>query len=230
MPQWSFDVEENSGHRKRLKERFLKEGLKGFRDEEVLELILFYAQPRKDTKRQAKELIAQFETLEGVLTAEPELISRVKGIGSESALFLNLMGELGIRLCSANNRKKKKILNIEDALEHIKPLFLLKKREEVYILCLDSEKKLLATRLISEGISNQTEINVRKAVEESLRFSSDAVIMAHNHPGGTAEPSFEDEQTSVKLKETLNLLGIELTDHIIIAGDEYCSMAAIGRI
>ncbi len=103
---------------------------------------------------------------------------------------------------------------------------MLKKREEVYILCLDSEKKLLATRLISEGIANQAEINVRRAVEESLRFGSSSVILAHNHPGGTAEPSFEDEETTRKLKDALGLLGIELSDHIIIAGDEHYSMAA----
>ncbi len=223
-------MEENFGHRQRLKERFLKEGLKSFRDEEVLELLLFYAQPRKDTKRQSKELIARFETLEGVLTAEPELLTQIKGVGSESALFLNLMGELGKKLCSGSRKKKKRISCLEDALEHIKPLFMLKKREEVYILCLDSEKKLLATRLISEGISNQTEINVRRTVEESLRFSSSSVIMAHNHPGGLAQPSFEDEQTTIKLKEALELLGIELSDHIIVAGEEHYSMTASGRL
>jgi|BioPla2DNA2_1021312.scaffolds.fasta_scaffold08839_3 DNA repair protein RadC len=219
-------MEENSGHRQRLKERFLKEGLKSFRDEEVLELLLFYVQPRKDTKKQAKELVARFETLEGVLIAEPELLTQIKGVGSESALFLKLMGELGRRLYSGTRRKKKKISSIEDALEHLKPLFMLKKREEVHILCLDSDKKLLATRLISEGIANQAEINVRRAVEESLRFGSVSVILAHNHPGGSAEPSFEDEETTRKLKDALGLLGIELSDHIIIAGDEHYSMAA----
>lgn len=223
-------MEENLGHRQRLKERFSKEGLKSFRDEEVLELLLFYVQPRKDTKRQAKELIARFETLEGVLTSEPELLTQIKGVGGESALFLSLMGELGKRLYSGSNKKKKKILKLEDALEHIKPLFILKKREEVYILCLDSKKKLLATRLISEGISNQTEINVRRTIEESLRFSSSSVIIAHNHPGGSAQPSFEDEQITIKLKEALELLGLELSDHIIIAGEEHYSMAASGII
>lgn len=218
-------MEENAGHRRRLRERFSKEGLQNFRDEEILELLLFYAQPRKDTKGLAKNLIASFETLEGVLTAKPELLRQIKGVGSESALFLNLMGELGRRLLSGSRRKKKKIAGVSDALEHIRALFMLKNHEEVYILCLDSGKNLISTRLISGGIANQAEINVRKALEESIRFGSSSVILTHNHPGGSARPSYEDEQTTLKLGEALGLLGMELADHIIIAGDDYFSMA-----
>lgn len=218
-------MEENAGHRRRLRERFSKEGLQNFRDEEILELLLFYAQPRKDMKGLAKNLIASFETLEGVLTAKPELLRQIKGVGSESALFLNLMGELGRRLLSGSRRKKKKITGVSDALEHIRALFMLKNHEEVYILCLDSGKNLISTRLISGGIANQAEINVRKALEESIRFGSSSVILTHNHPGGSARPSYEDEQTTLKLGEALGLLGMELADHIIIAGNDYFSMA-----
>lgn len=218
----------HEGHRERLRRRFQQEGLDGFDDVHVLELILTYAQPRIDTSPLAHRLLDEFGSLLGVLTAPPEELMKVEGVGKGIACYLELYLQV-LRRCKVESAYMGKVFtSTEQCGKFLVPRFFMAREEEVYILCLDARCKLLDCRRIHRGSVNAASISVRKIVEYAIRCNASSVVLAHNHTSGIALPSREDKETTKRLYTALEAVGIRLSDHIIVGGDDYVSLADDG--
>ncbi len=217
-------------HRCRVRQRFEESGLDDFTQVQVLELLLFYAIPRRDTNPAAHELIARFGSLAGVLEAPLEELEQVPGVGHNAALLLSMMPQLG-RYYMTNRAQVTRILNTVDLYgDYLMPCFFGRKTEVVYLLCLDAKCKPLSCRMVGEGDVNSAAVPIRRIVEMALASNSTMVVLAHNHPSGLAIPSPEDVQTTLRLREALQVVDISLTDHLIIADDDYISMFQSGYL
>lgn len=218
----------HAGHRKRLKERYLTEGLDNFNQINVLELLLFYCVQRKDTNPLAHRLLDRFGSISDVLNASAEELMQVEGITDHIATFLTMISDLN-RYYLVNNATKVKIINTtEDTCKYITPFFENRKKETVFLLCLDAKKKVLCCKNMGEGCVNSANISIRKIVEIALNANATSVILAHNHPSGLALPSSEDLQTTARLARALRLVDIILADHVIVAGGDSVSLLQSG--
>ena len=215
-------------HRQRLKNRFLEQGLDGFTDVQVLELLLFYSIPRKDTNEIAHELLNHFGSLAQVLEAPVEELKKVKGVGDHSALLLSLINDVA-RFYLVNRTTQEKILpTVRSCGDYLLPFFFGRSEETVFLLCLDAKCKVLCCKEVGEGSVNSVGISVRKIVETALSAKASTVVLAHNHPSGIAVPSNEDVQTTRRVAMALNAVEVQLADHIVVADGDYVSMAQSG--
>ena len=218
----------HSGHRQRLKERFLREGLDQFEEHQVLELLLFYCIPRKDTNPIAHALISRFGSLAGVLDAPVEELQKVPEIGENAALFLSLLSPV-CRYYMVNHAQQNKILpRIQDCWDYMIPLFHGRRNEIVYLLCLDAKCKMICCRELGEGRVNSASVPIRKIVECALTANASTVVLAHNHPSGLAIPSQEDIQATYRVASALEAVDIILEDHIVVADDDFVSLRESG--
>ena len=216
----------HDGHRQRMKDRFLTEGgLDSFSQIQVLEMLLFYAIPRKDTNPLAHALIDHFGSLSMVLDAQVQELERVPGMSRNSAVLLKLVLETG-RYYRIDQGKNTKILNdIQDYGRYLVPRFFGRTNETVFLLCLDAKCKVLSCREVGEGSVNSASVPVRRIVEMALADNASTVILAHNHPSGVAIPSGEDIATTHRLEAALDTVDILLADHIIVADEDFVSLA-----
>lgn len=218
----------HDGHRQRLKQRFLEEGLDGFTQIQALELLLFYCIPRKDTNPIAHALIERFGSFSQVLEAPVAELCKVPGVSRNTALFLHLNREVG-RFYLVDRMQKNTVLTTLDACAaYMVPHFYGRSVETVFLLCLDAKCKVLCCKEMGEGSVNSAGISVRKIVETALHVNATSVVLAHNHPSGLALPSEEDLQTTRRIAAGLQAVEIQLVDHIIVADDDYVSMAQSG--
>lgn len=219
----------HDGHRQRMKERFLQEGLDHFSDYQVLELLLFYAVPRKDTNPLAHALIDHFGSLSQVLEAPVEELEKVEGIGANAATLLKLATELG-RYYMVNRSTRHTILQtITECGEYLKPFFFGRRNETVFLLCLDAKCKVLCCREVGEGSVNSANVPIRRIVEIALGANATSVVLAHNHPSGLAFPSGEDVATTRRVAAALSTVDVKLVDHIIVADDDFVSLIHTGH-
>ena len=217
-------------HRKRVKERFRKEGLDNFEERYVLELLLFYCVPRKDTKDLAIRLLEHFGSIVQVLDATPEELERVPGVGEGISTFLSLRKAVdryyNIKKDSENQNKQ--LTTAEDFGAVLRSRFAHQRNEVVYVLCLDAKCKLLSCLFVGEGSVNSANVPIRRIVEICLNANATSVVLAHNHPGGLAFPSPEDVQTTHRLAQALSTVDIFLADHLIFTDGDHISMAQSG--
>ena len=219
----------HDGHRQRLIQRFLEEDLDNFEPHNVLELLLFYAIPRKDTNELAHVLMDTFGSLKGVFDAPYEELIKVTGIGPNTAALLKLVPSLTRTYYSRDARSI--ILDTsEKSGEYFLPYYIGQTEEVVRLACLDAGGKVISNQILHRGSANAAEVNIRKIVNIALRNNAMGVILAHNHPGGLPLPSEEDVATTKSIREALMPMGILLMDHIIVAGQDYVSMARSGII
>ena len=214
----------HKGHRERLKQRFLEEGLDNFTDFQVLELLLFYAIPQRDTNPIAHALMDHFGSLSQVLDAPVEELKKVEGIKDNAATLLALVTQL-CRYYQVDSAQRVEILNSLDACGvYLLPRFFGRVRETVFLLCLDAKCKVICCKEIGEGSVNAASISIRKVVETALNANATSVVLAHNHPSGIAVPSREDVITTRQLATALGAMDIMLADHIVVADEDFVSM------
>lgn len=222
-------AQQHKGHRERMKRRFLESGLDDFTDIQVLELLLFYAIPQRDTNPIAHALLDHFGSLSQVLDADPEELKKVPGISDHAATLLALVTDVA-RYYQVDTIQNQKFLTTLDACgEYLVPYFFGRNRETVFLLCLDAKCKVLCCKEIGEGSINSASISVRKVVETALSSNASTVVLAHNHPSGVALPSGEDVETTKRIAAALEAVEIHLADHIVVAEGDYVSMAQSGH-
>ncbi|MBQ3548608.1 MAG: DNA repair protein RadC [Oscillospiraceae bacterium] len=213
----------HDGHRARKKEQFLRVGLDGFADHEALELLLFYAIPRRDTNPIAHALLQKFGSLDGVLNADVEELQRVEGVGESAALLLTLLPSIMRR--AMHLPVKERILNsVESCGNYFLNLLGNERREVLYQACLDAKGKLLVCKKLSEGDADSAAFSVRQVVENALLSDASMVVLAHNHISGVALPSESDYIVTRRVKAALQAMDIELMDHIIVSDNDFVSM------
>ena len=219
------------GHRKRLKLRFLEEGLDSFEDHQVLELLLFYAIPRLDTNPLAHRLMGRFGSLSAVFEADPRDLASVEGVGSNAAAFLSMVPRVARKYLHDRVLHSRKILNTsEAAAEYIVPLMAGRSEEVFYAICLDSQLRVLYPALISEGTVKDAFVHPRHVVEAAVRHRAAAVILSHNHPAGTTRPSGHDRRITKRLVDALGSIDIKVVDHIIVSGEQVYSFQREGAL
>ncbi len=219
----------HQGHRQRLKERFRAEGLDNFSDVQVLELLLFYAIPQRDTNPIAHALLDHFGSLSQVMHASVEELEKVSGIKDNAATLIKLVTEV-VRYSGVDEMMHMKILStIEECGEYLKSFLCHRRNETVFLLCLDAKCKVLCCKEIGEGSINSANVPIRRIVETALGANASSVVLAHNHPSGIAVPSAEDIQTTMRLARALSTVEIALVDHIIVADDDYVSLVQSGH-
>lgn len=217
----------HSGHRQRMKGEFLARP-ESFPDHKLLELILFYADPRGDTNPTAHALLERFDSLTGILDAQPEELMKTPGIGEHAAVLLKAVKELSGRYLTGRTDMENIVASVKDAYGLLRPYFFGARNERVYLLCMDGKGKSLGVRKISEGNLNVAEVTTRGVVEAALSLNAAQVVLAHNHVSGLAIPSVEDKATTGYLYRVLKTVGVELIDHLVFADDDMVSMKDSG--
>lgn len=220
----------HDGHRERLKERYLEHGLDNFNDINVLELLLFYSIPRKDTNELAHALLEHFGSLDKVFDASVRELEAVPGVGRNTALLITLVPQIVRRYMISMGNEVKVISRSSDAGKYLVPRLMYEKEETALLLCLDAKKRVIVCESLGTGIVNAIDINVRKIVEIAVRNRASSVILAHNHPDGVALPSREDDLATMQIASALKLVDIPLDDHIIVAGEDYVSFSDSGMM
>ncbi|MBQ3381083.1 MAG: DNA repair protein RadC [Oscillospiraceae bacterium] len=221
---------QRSGHRERVRRRFLDEGLDGFKDYEALEMLLFYAIPRQDTKVIAKRLIDQFGSLQAVFHTPPDRLMQEAGLTEATAALIAMLPQLARKIEEQQAQENARIRSTLDAGRDVIAMFRSRQDESVRILCLNASGKVVRRARIAEGDVNAVHFPIRKLVEEALACKAVSVILAHNHPGGTMAPSQEDLDATKAAKAALETVGIRLLDHLIVSGDNYCSLREEGYL
>ena len=217
----------HDGHRQRLKTEFLARP-DSFPDHKLLELLLFYANPRSDTNPLAHELLERFGSLAGVLDASPEELQKVKGVGEHAAVLFKAAKELSGRYLTVRTQMDDIARNSRDYFSQLRYYFFGAQRELLYLLCMDGKLKVLGIRKLGEGNVNSVNITPRLLAEAALSLNAAAVVLAHNHVSGIALPSDEDIATTESLAPFLAKLGIELVDHVIFVDDDMVSLRDSG--
>jgi DNA repair protein RadC len=220
----------HTGHRDRVKNRFLREGLDSFEQHQVLELLLFYSIPRRDTNKLAHTLIKKYGTLSAVFEADPMDLMTVPGIGKNSAVLLSLIPSLARVYFKDKWGNKPKLNSTTRAGEYLVSLFSGRLYEVFYVICLDAQNRVNHSCLVHEGTIDQAPVYPRLIVEAALRHQARSVILAHNHPGGTLEPSAADLSVTGEIAAALETISVKVLDHIIVAGDSYISFADRGLL
>lgn len=221
-------MEIHTGHRERLKRRFLETELNGFDDVNALELLLFYAIPRVDTNPIAHVLLDRFGSLHGVFEASVEELKKVPGVGENTAIFLHLIPAVAKRYMLSKKDFSKSIETTEDLYDYVIPLFAFHTDEYLYMFCMDSANKVLHTCEISHGAVDMVNVDTRKIIATVLERHASKIILAHNHPSGVLTPSDADIAISRTLENALQVFGVELMDHVIVGDGECLSMRSYG--
>lgn len=221
---------EHAGHRQRMKERFLRNGLDGFADHEVLELLLFYAIPRQNTNPLAHRLLKHFGSLHGVLDASLEELSRIEGMGTGAATLLKLIAHTERRLEKSRSGAVEVMKNRGDAQRHCMQLFRGLRQEHFYVVCLNAQMQVLGDALISQGTLDEVQAYPRQVAEAIVRYNAHSVVLCHNHPGGDAIPSRQDMEVTRSLVDLCASLSVKVLDHIIVTETEAFSMVSCGLL
>jgi DNA repair protein RadC len=216
------------GHRSRLRERFAKAGFEGLHDYEILELLLAYAIPRKDTKLVAKNLIAKFETIKKVFDTPVEKLKEVDGMGENSALFIKVLRATISEYFKDTAKERKGFKTLGELVNYLRAVIGGDGNEIVHALYLNSKNELLHSENLGEGTVSEAVAFPRKIVEGALRHNATSVILAHNHPGGLPEPSDNDNMLTDNVKKALMTVNISLQEHVIISDDGFYSYKRSG--
>ena len=218
----------HEGHRKRMKERFIKSGLDDFAPHNILELLLFYSIPRGDTNPVAHRLIDTFGSLSGVFDATPEELAKVDGVGENSAILISMIPQIARKYLEDKADTAHIVVGCSDIGAFLLPKFVGRTNEALMMVSIDNKNKIISCSVVAEGTVDSAKVSRRKIMEEAMKVKATRVILAHNHPRGVAVPSSEDVVMTKEIGRLFAQVGIELVDHIIVANDDYVSMAASG--
>lgn len=225
-----MDKNLHEGHRQRVKSRYLNEGLDAFEDYQVLELLLFYSVPMRDTNELAHKMINEFGSLAGLFEADPKDVCRRCGVSENTAILLSLIPSLARRYFKGKWGDKPVLNSSTKAGEYAVSLFTGRTYEVFYVICLDAQNRVNYAAMVHEGTINEAPVYPRLIVETALRHQANSVILAHNHPGGSLQPSRADIEVTKKIITALSAISITVVDHIITAGDKYFSFAEKGLL
>ena len=218
------------GHRERLRQRFLEGGAEALADYELLELVLFAAIPRGDTKPLAKALIDRFGSFANAVAAPLEAISEVKGAGPSVAASLKSVEAAAARLAQAEAAAGPVFSNIDKVVGYCRVAMGRAKTEQFRILFLDTKNRLIRDEVQQTGTVNHTPVYPREVVKRALELGATAIVMVHNHPSGDPTPSRADVSMTKEVQAAAKPLGIALHDHIIVTKADHASFREMGLL
>jgi len=220
----------HTGHRDRLRQRFLTTGADGLQDYELLELLLFSAIPRRDVKPLAKELIREFGSLWGVVTAPPDRLRKAFNFSDATIAAITVVGAAGLRATRQQVMKRPVLAGWDALLGYCQAAMGHETTEQLRLLFLDRKNALIADEVQQRGTIDHTPAYPREIVKRALELSAHAVILVHNHPSGDASPSRDDIFMTKEIARAAQALGVVLHDHLIIARGQTTSFKALGLL
>jgi DNA repair protein RadC len=218
------------GHRERLREKFLKGGLKGFLDYEIVELLLTLGTPRRDCKHQAKEMLREFKTLREILEASGEELQKIKGIGPHNVFGIKLVQEVSRRFLKDKMMSKPMCQSSKEVFDFLYHSLRDLRREQFKVIFLDTKNQVIEEKTLFEGTVDSSVVYPREIMKEALKYDASSLIFAHNHPSGDPEPSGCDKELTQDLVFAANIMQLKVLDHIIIGDNRYFSFADQGLI
>lgn len=220
----------HKGHRQRVRNRFLKSGnLEDFEEHQILELLLFYALPMKDTNELAHKMLNEFGSLYNLCRAKPAEVAKKCKVTENTAVLVSLIPHIAHAI---ERSKWKTKIALETSLklgEFTTTLFHDKRVECFYVICLDYRMRLKGAMKVSEGNVFSAPVYTRDIVAAALHYDAIFVVLAHNHLNGTLSPSQDDIDTTITLAASLDLLEIDVLDHIIVCDGQYYSLKQHGH-
>lgn len=214
------------GHRKRLREKFMRSGLSGLHDYEIVELLLTLGTPRKDCKEQAKALIKKFKTLRGVMDEDEEELQEIKGVGPKNIFGIRFVRELAERYLEDRIVREEIYRTPQDVFNYLYVSMRALKKEAFKTLFLDVKNRLIAVEGMFKGTISSSAVYPREIVKSAVKRDASSVILVHNHPSGDPTPSLEDKKITVDVVNALKSVDIRVLDHIIIGDNKYFSFAS----
>lgn len=214
---------EHTGHRQRMKERFLHTHFDGFEDHQILEMILFYVYPRTDTNPLAHRLLNTFGSLSAVFEAPVDTLISA-GLTPNAATFITMLPDISRVYLNDRNNNTSKIIDFERLGEFFIPKFIGRGEEAMILLLADAKGKEIYSGVVSKGSFHASEAPVRKIIDLAMRYNATTAAIAHNHPSGVALPSRADIKATATIFQALNLIGVLLYDHIIVSDDDFVSL------
>lgn len=228
MPEKSG--EEHKKHRMRMRKRFKEQGFNGFADHEILEFLLFYAIPRRNTNLLAHRILKEYKTLANVFEADVSDLMKIDGLGDTSATFITMIPHI-LSVYEKSKCERSKLLHDTESIGRYALSILQSEANEKFLLiCLDANRRIHWSGIIASGSTDQLETNPRLVVAEVIKHNAKYVIFAHNHPQGTFIPSDSDKNATRIICDILNGIGVKTIDHIIVAQNRYYSLAETGFI
>ncbi|MFQ5783860.1 MAG: DNA repair protein RadC [Alphaproteobacteria bacterium] len=224
------DRPDYAGHRKRLRERFLAAGPQALADYELLEMLLFQAQPRRDMKPVAKALLKRFGSFAGVISAEPQRLREVKGVGDAAIATLKTVQAAALAFMREEIMERPVLNAWDKVLAYCRASMAYGAAEEFRILFLDRKNVLIADELQQRGTVDHTPVYPREVVKRALDLGASAIVMVHNHPSGDPTPSNADIEMTRAVAEAAHKLGIALHDHVVVGRGGYASFKSLGLI
>ncbi len=219
-----------TNHRKRLRERFRKASADGFHDYELLELLLTYAVPRKDVKPISKLMIERFGGLSGVINSSQAELEAIPGVGSRSALLIQLVREICGAYLAERMKKRNALASPQLVVDFARMKLAGLPNETFMVIFLNVKNEVINYSIVHEGTVDRAVIYPRRIVELALAQHAAGIILVHNHPSGHPKPSVEDREITRKISKAASTMDIQVLDHIVIGGDGYFSLAETGEL
>lgn len=219
------------GHRKRLRERYAKNGYEALQDYEIIELLLTFVKQRVDTKPLAKQLIKKYGTIEEILKADIKDLKETEGVGDITAVFLNFIGD--IAACSFKDKAEKQKIsfrNKNQLISYLRNDIGFSKNEEFKVLFLNSVNEIIETEILFTGTIDKSVVYPRKILERALYHNARSIVFVHNHPSGNVSPSQKDIELTEEMKKFFKIVDINVLDHIIITKNSHFSFLEEGII
>ncbi len=214
---------EHKGHRSRMRLRYLQGGFDNFADHEILEMVLYYCYPQKDTNPLAHRLLEYFGSMSAIMEAPVDSLIDA-GLSENAAVFLRMIPDLSRVYLDDRNNNKNKIIDLDRIGDYFLSKYIGRHDEHVMLLLMDAKGKEVYCGVVAVGTASGSDVPIRKIVDLSMRYNATNAVIAHNHPSGVALPSKADLNTTATLAEMLSYIGVQLVDHIIISDNDYISL------
>lgn len=218
------------GHRERLRDRFRQAGAEALPDYELMELLLYRAIPRRDTKPLAKAILAEFGSFAEAISASEARLAEIPGLGAAAITEIKLVRAVALRFLQSEMRARPLLSSWDKVVGYCRAAMAFEPREEFRILFLDNRNRLLADEVQGRGTTNHTPVYVREVVRRALELSAMSMILVHNHPSGDPTPSRADIEITKQIIEAAGPLGISVHDHLIVGRDGHQSLKAAGLV
>jgi DNA repair protein RadC len=222
--------EDSLGHRKRLREKFLKSSLAGFQDYEIIELLLSLGTPRQDCKPQAKEAIRRFKNLRGVLEAAPEELQQITGIGPHSVFGIKFMQAVAREFLKEKSLEKPFCNSSQEIYEYFYHSMRDLKKEMIKVVYLNTQNQIIEFLDLAQGTVDSSYVYPREVIEGALKCRAVSLILVHNHPSGNPTPSESDKELTRNLVYAALIMQLKILDHIIIGDNKFYSFGSEGAI
>ncbi|MBC8196611.1 MAG: DNA repair protein RadC [Candidatus Marinimicrobia bacterium] len=225
-----MSIQSTTGHYANMRKRFVQNGLKGFLDYEVIELLLKLSDNRRDQKNTAKRLIKQFKSLKGVLSASNADLLNIQGIGPSNIFGLKFVHAVADRYLKENVIEENFIRSSNDVIQYLTYNLRDRNREAFLIIYLNGRNQILEIEQLFEGSLTSSAVYSREVIKGILQKDAASIILVHNHPSGNPNPSKEDQKITKKLIDACKSIDVTVHDHIIIAGNHHTSFVEQGLI